>query len=351
MRHVQLRRRGNAMIYAVIIMPALVGVISLAVDLGRAQMVKAELQRAADATARGYLALQLKWGPYLAGYYSQLIPGANPTDALSGKQPVTTIETGWWNASTKQFILGPGSPFAVRVTMSRKGPTNGVQLPFASMLGRGTVDIEVKAVAALNGTAWEDVEVSAMGDPWLAGMPAGSNASGNDYAGPPPTGQSPLQISVPVVPGSYVEFRNVDGLARHGPTLADSGADGAIGTEPYTTHREGAQNGIGDVRMPINAMVGVFLDDTQPNYSPAPTAMRDYSTAAERDKPIYNDLQKKQPFFIGDGKTPGGSYQRFLVPPGVTRLYVGIMDGYEWMNNVGKFSARVQVNNTISLVQ
>jgi hypothetical protein len=315
-------------------------------------MAKSELQRACDATARGYLAIQMKWGGSIAAYYSPYIPVLNPTDANSGKQPVTTITTGWWNASTKQFVPGAGTPFAVKVVMSRKG-ANGVQLPFASMLGRGTVDVEVDAVAALNGTASQDVDISAQADPWLAGMPPGSTASYNDSA----PGQSPLQISLPVVPGSYVEFTNVTGTVAHG-TTPYSGPDGAIGTEPYFTHSADApvytpavQNGIGDVKMPINALMGVFLDDNQPNYNSPPSSMRDYSTAAAREQATYTDLQRQQPFFIGDGKNSSGTVQRFLVPPGVTRLYLGVMDGYEWNNNQGKFSAKVTVNNTISLVQ
>ena len=66
--------------------------------------------------------------------------------------------------------------------------------------------------------------------------------------------------------------------------------------------------------MPINAMLGVFMDSNAPNTTAAPAA-RDYSTAASRDRASYDDIQNKQPFFIGDGMTSGGQTQTFLVPP------------------------------------
>ncbi len=46
-------RRGAILIYSIYIMLLMTAMISLAVDYGRVQMIKTELQRAADATARG----------------------------------------------------------------------------------------------------------------------------------------------------------------------------------------------------------------------------------------------------------------------------------------------------------
>src|SRR3954453_833111 len=55
------RRKGMVLIYAIIIMVAMFALISLAVDLGRVQVAKTELQRAADAGAR-YAALGINDG-------------------------------------------------------------------------------------------------------------------------------------------------------------------------------------------------------------------------------------------------------------------------------------------------
>ena len=51
----------------------------------------------------------------------------------------------------------------------------------------------------------------------------------------------------------------------------------------------------------------------------------------------------KQTFYVGDGLTSGGVQQGRIVPAGATRLYLGTMDGYEWSNNSGAFTARVDV--------
>src|SRR5688572_19678299 len=46
------RRRGSALMYLTVTLVALVAFVSLAVDLGRVQLVRGELQLAADAAAR-----------------------------------------------------------------------------------------------------------------------------------------------------------------------------------------------------------------------------------------------------------------------------------------------------------
>jgi hypothetical protein len=51
----------------------------------------------------------------------------------------------------------------------------------------------------------------------------------------------------------------------------------------------------------------------------------------------------EQPFFIGDRSTGRGTgtAQQFIVPAGSTRLFLGVVDGSEWSNNVGSFSVTV----------
>lgn len=61
--------------------------------------------------------------------------------------------------------------------------------------------------------------------------------------------------------------------------------------------------------------------------------------------------QLKRVFFIGDGRTRRGDIQKFIVPSGATRLYIGIMDGYEWNNNNGKFDVTISQDDAPGLVR
>jgi hypothetical protein len=109
------------------------------------------------------------------------------------------------------------------------------------------------------------------------------------------------------------------------------------------SHLTGAENGISDITAPINSLVGVFLGPDQPDQSPAPDAL-DFSTDASRDYAVLAPALK-QVFFIGDGLTSTGDPHKVIVPDGATRLFLGTMDGFEWRNDSGAFSVRInQVN-------
>jgi hypothetical protein len=85
--------------------------------------------------------------------------------------------------------------------------------------------------------------------------------------------------------------------------------------------------------------VGLFLDDSQPNTTSAPTNL-DFSTPASRE---FTELQPKlkQIFFIGDGKNSNGARQEFIAPKGATRLFLATWDFYEWNNNAGSRNIRI----------
>ncbi|MBW8830641.1 MAG: PEP-CTERM sorting domain-containing protein [Burkholderiales bacterium] len=107
------------------------------------------------------------------------------------------------------------------------------------------------------------------------------------------------------------------------------------------SHLSGAENGIGNAIAPLGTLMGVFLDDRRPDSFRAPGAL-DFSGAGALDfKRLSPRL--KQVFFIGDGLA-AGTLQRFYVPNGATRLFLGTMDGYEWNNNSGAFNLKVKVN-------
>ena len=339
------------MIFSVISMFALLAFASLAVDWGYVQCTKSEMQRQADATARGYLAYYAIYGQTTANasgpsLYSPA-SGWNPVDGNSGVAPTVAVTWGYWNTATSQFVAGTNASYslAVQCVVSRKASgSNALSMPFARYIGWAKTDVTCTAVAVqIQSTQSGVANPPATSDIWLAGMPNGSTASTNDTT----TNATPyLANSIPVVPGTYLEFSGITGFASNSPTVASSAPDGD--TNWVLAHDAGAENGIVDLNAPIHALIGVFLDASAPSGTAAP-AGRDYSTSASRDQSAYDDIRLKQPFFIGDGQTAAGVNQRFMVPAGATRLYLGSMDGFEWNNNWGQYFATVTVDATISL--
>jgi hypothetical protein len=185
------------------------------------------------------------------------------------------------------------------------------------------------ASAAIGAT----LTVPGRANPWLAGAPDGASASGGDktpdnspvaFSGFPPNAK--LQFSVPdtdragFAPGS------------------ESGPDGTPGFN--VSH--GAELGIGEIRNSLaNALLGVFLSDAPPADS-LPIPPLDFASAESRNylelKPALN-----QPFYIGNGRTEGGTLQSVIAPAGATRLFLGITDGSGWYNNTGEFHVDVNV--------
>jgi hypothetical protein len=80
-----------------------------------------------------------------------------------------------------------------------------------------------------------------------------------------------------------------------------------------------------------NALVGVFLGDSEPSGTP-PAGLRFYQTqnAQGVTRTDFTSLSPAigQVFFIGDGLTGTGTgaVQAFQVPPGATRLFLGQAD-------------------------
>ena len=98
-------------------------------------------------------------------------------------------------------------------------------------------------------------------------------------------------------------------------------------------------------------LAGVFLDDNDPINATAPASLDFSSTSLGRSfSSLAPELQ--QTFYIGDGLTGegSGSVQNFWVPDGATRLFLGLVDGSDFVggpdyydNNVGSFSATFEV--------
>lgn len=177
------------------------------------------------------------------------------------------------------------------------------------------------------------VSVPGTSDMWLAGMPDGSTASSGDTA----PAHSPVLVIGLDLSVDFLTFNATGGVLHQGgcPPSCNT-PDGGT----FFNHSPGALNGISDVRAPINSLLGVFLNDSQPDSSAAPATLN-FETLGTDFASFVPEL--KQVFFIGDGLTGDGvgELQEFLIPTGATRLFLGTMDGFGWFNNTGAFDVDV----------
>ncbi len=98
-------------------------------------------------------------------------------------------------------------------------------------------------------------------------------------------------------------------------------------------------------------MAGVFLTNNAPDTTSAPSGAVDWAQASQKNQAQYSNLQVQAPFMIGAGVTTSGVTQKFLVPPGATRLFLGIWDGYQYYNNAGTLTGTVTADYYVELVQ
>lgn len=145
-------RRGYTIVYAIVILPLLLGVVSLAVDFARVQMAKSELLHAATAAARG-AAIQLSNG-VTATQNAAVTWGAKNTASGSSVviDPNNDVVFGTWDPSTRTFMTLTGAARsganAVQVNAhlwASRG--TGVSLMFGQIFGRATCDVNASAVA------------------------------------------------------------------------------------------------------------------------------------------------------------------------------------------------------------
>ena len=176
------------------------------------------------------------------------------------------------------------------------------------------------------------VSIPGTANPYLAGMPDGSTA---------PPDQAPYQSPVEVTglnlsTGGILTFTGATGGVSNTPTCDGTNCSSIDGNVYngllFYDHEAGSQNGMSDIRAPINSLVGVFLTDSAPNLLSPPSKL-DFQTIGLDFTVLSPNLQ--QVFFIGDGRTSGGVTQEFSIPASATRLFLGTMDGGEWSNNSG----------------
>jgi Flp pilus assembly protein TadG len=351
------RRRGVGLVYGAVSLVIITALCSLAVDLGAAQLAKTQLQRAADATAHDYIQLYNKNDRAYADQYgpSSYNPANNPVNLSSGAQPTYNVVWGWWDPATKTFSTSDnGGNVAVKVIAScSKANGNAVPLLFASVLGVRSVDITATSIAMSVPATTKSLTIDSHSDLYFAGMPSSTTGTYGDDA----IDNAATQVqSIPVVPGSVLTFTNTSGTTSVCPgSMPDLDATGASSGFGTATHHgvswDGSgtptsENGIADAIIPESSLVGMFLDDSAPNLTVAPATV-DWTT--QKNNNSYTNLQLKAPFYIGDGKTSGGTVQQFTVPPGATRFYIGVWDGLQFNNNAGSLS--VTVTSYAKLVQ
>lgn len=203
------------------------------------------------------------------------------------------------------------------------------QLAVAGVLSSALLTSAVAGVA---------VSVPGTSNPWLAGMPDGTQANFNDFA----PGQSPVEITgLGFAPGEFITFFAA-GDVSNGPCCGLVDPDGGS----LTSLNLGAEHGMSDATAPINALMGVFLDASQPDSSPTPANL-DFGAGGLGTTFAVLSPGLKQVFFIGDGLDGNGDPQSFEVPAGATRLFLGTMDSYEWNNNLGSFRVAAEIQSGI----
>jgi len=181
-------RRGVALIYVAVALLALLAVASLALDYGRAQLARTELQSCADAASRA-----TAWGipNGLAGARTR---GKNlAAFNKAGGAPVVLEDAdfrfGRWNYQTGQLENAtPSQINAVEVTAKRT-----VSLAFATLIGKSEVDVAARAtglykpptsyaIVGLDGIIMHgNLEVDSY-DSALGGYSSGSRRQNGDIA-------------------------------------------------------------------------------------------------------------------------------------------------------------------------
>jgi Flp pilus assembly protein TadG len=343
-------RRGVVVIYGILVMIMLLSLSALAIDWGRNQLVKTELQSAADAAARqGCVGLKVS-----TGQAQTLAMSAAAFNTANGTSVVLNasqdIQFGTWDPATRTFELltstNQKSATAIRIYTRRTvARGNGIPTTFGQAFGLRDSDVTAMAIAARGNIV--TANVAAKGSPWLAGMPSGSTVppyGGNNQGCTAPE-NSPAQINnFPLVSGTPLMFRQTNGQTSY----KGSGQYGPDGQTDWIV-RQNPVNGINATSAPIMALVGIFLDDRRPDsYGMAPQL--DFTSPESRN---FSSLspQLKQVFFIGDGMDSNGNLQQFVVPSGATRFYLGLMDekGW-WWDNVGTLSTTM-LDDNVALVQ
>jgi Flp pilus assembly protein TadG len=142
-------RSGMMLIYHSIVLLALLAVASLAVDYAHVQLVKSQLQSAADAAAlAGASSLGRGDSSSTAATTAKAAAADNKADGSAVSVAASDVTLGRWDESAHVFTAGAAPSNAVMVATARTAATsNPVALSFASIVGQKTCDAHASAVA------------------------------------------------------------------------------------------------------------------------------------------------------------------------------------------------------------
>ncbi|MBA3458817.1 MAG: hypothetical protein H0T46_02570 [Deltaproteobacteria bacterium] len=146
-------------------------------------------------------------------------------------------------------------------------------------------------------------------------------------------GKLPAQITL-VTNGGYLTFSRVRGKIGCGAGES-AGPDGGTCAGGDTDIL--AANGISGIvdHQRTQFVVGVFLGTSTSVRAPA---RLDFSKEATGESFAELTPLLGQTFFIGDGMTPSGLNQRFVVPPNATRFYIGFADAIGFQGPPGAYA-------------
>jgi Flp pilus assembly protein TadG len=233
------RRRGIAIVYVAVLITLLMGFCSLAVDVGRIQVAKTELRRAADAAGRA-AAADLGVSVAQAQTDAAKFAAANTCDGTPVVVSASDVEFGLWNDTNKTFTVLSGTArstaTAVRVTASRttaKG--NSISLFFGSIIGRGTCDVSAQCIARSSTTGFSIVGLNSLTTGNAHGLPKFD--SWNSAAGPYTTypagshGNASSNGNITLLSGTKI---NGDARPGIGKTISSTGSTITGSTAPLT---------------------------------------------------------------------------------------------------------------------
>ena len=325
---------------AVLVLPLLMVIGLLIVDVGQVRLAETQLQAAVDAAAR-HAAVGLRdYGAADARTRAAVALADNGFDThLDG------VSFGLWDPANRNLIpltgtVAENGATAVCVTASfSPARGDGVNTFFGSMLGYGDRQITVSATAAIGEPV--EIEIDAKASPYLAGLSSGDGLAFTGYTDLDwaPTHSywddcKPSQVSISLRPGQMLYFRDVQGSTGDYQSGLTYGLEGNLGR---TNVAQAAGYGINTTKAPLNSLMGIFLDDRRPDEWAMQDKL-DYTGTAHREARQHDPLTK-QVFFIGDGvSNDDGRLQRFVVPEGATRLFLGLNDesGF-WWDNFGEY--------------
>ena len=147
---------GTALIWVLLVLPVMLAMCALAVDFGRVQLAKAELQTAVHAAARAAARGNLDGSAITRAINAA---SENTVDGTSLVLQSSDVQLGRWDSSTQSFTqailvtgawkMADGSKInAVRVNgVKNKARNTAVPTSFAGLVGLSSMDLESEVIA------------------------------------------------------------------------------------------------------------------------------------------------------------------------------------------------------------